>query len=496
MMDSVPAHARVVVIGGGIVGCSVAYHLALQGWREIVVVERQRLGCGTTWHSAASIGRLANSALGQRMLAYTVELLPRLEAESGRPVGWRNCGRVQLASTRQRLEDLRHVAAVGRAVGTPFEIISPREAADKLPIITPDGLVGALWSPGNGRVNPTELTAAYAEAATRRGVRFLETTPVTAVRTRAGAVTGVGTSRGEIACEVVVNCAGLWARRVGALGGVDVPLWANEHFYLLTKPMAGVSADMPTFSDRDALIYGREEVGGLLVGFFDRNAKPLSPDQLPEDFAFGLLEADWDQAEPYVKTAMARIPALGQTEIHMLLNGPESFTPDGSFLMGESPGLRGFFTLAGMNSSGINHAAGAGRALAGWITDGDPGIDVTAFDIRRFDASHNSEPWLRERVREVPSTTYLMHRAAPEFTTGRQRRLSPLHARLAERGARFDSVMGWERPEYFPRRAVTTRGPPPWRSRRRRIGTWPCSTGRPPPSCSSRGRTPAPSCRR
>jgi 4-methylaminobutanoate oxidase (formaldehyde-forming) len=449
MTDAPPTHARVVVIGGGVVGCSVAYHLAAHGCRDVVVLERERLGCGTTWHAAASIGRLANSALVQRLYAYTVELLPRLEAESGLTVGWRNCGRVQLASTRKRLDDLRHIAAVGRAVGTPFEIISPREAVEKLPIITPEGLVGALWSPGNGRVNPTELTAAFAEAARRRGVRILEKSPVTAVRTRQGAVTGVGTPGGDIGCEVVVNCAGLWARSVAALCGVDVPLYANEHFYLLTKPMPGVTADLPTFSDRDALIYGREEVGGLLVGFFDREAKPVSLERLPPDFAFGLLEEDWDHAEPYLQTAVRRIPTLAQAEIHMLLNGPESFTPDGTFLMGEAPGLRGFFTLAGMNSAGINFAAGAGRAIAGWITTGDPGIDVSAFDLRRFAPIHNREAWLRERVREVPSTFYLMHRGEEEFHSGRMLRLSPLHGRLAARGARFGSVMGWERPEYF-----------------------------------------------
>jgi 4-methylaminobutanoate oxidase (formaldehyde-forming) len=444
-----PRHARAVIIGGGIMGCSVAYHLAKLGWHDIVLLERHELGCGTSWHSAANFSRLGTSAASIKLFNYSRDVHAQLETETGLTVGWRKTGRVQLARTPHRLESYKHIVSLGRGLGLDFALVTPREIGDRLPVLRIDDLMGGIWSPGDGRVNPTDYLTAYARAARSRGVTFIDRTPVTGFRKVRNSISSVMTANDEIACDVAVNCAGFWARQVGALCGVNVPLYPVEHFYLLTKPIAGIPRNMPAFRDPDALIYGREEVGGLLLGCFDKNAKAVAVEELPNDFAFGLLNEDWDQFAPYMREAVHRVPALETAEVRTLLNGPESFTPDGRMIMGEATNVRGFFTLAGMNSAGMVMAAGAGRALAEWIAEGSPTIDVSAFDIRRFSGFHGNEAWLRERVREVPSHFYRMHRSAEDFTTGRMQWLSPMHERLSQKGARFGSVSGWERPIWF-----------------------------------------------
>ena len=449
MTNNLPAQAEIVIIGGGVIGCSVAYHLGKLGRRDVVVLERHKIGCGTTWHSAGNVTRFATSPTMMKLLAYGAELYAGIEAETEQAVGWRNCGRVMMAQTPERMEELKRMTALGRALGTEIEILSPGEAAVKLPIIRTDDLVGAAFSPGDGRVNPTDLTMAYAKGARAHGIRFVEETRVTGVRVEGGAVRAVDTDAGEIACETVVNCGGLWAKQIGEMCGVTVPLHANEHFYMLTKPIDGVSPDMPTFRDPDSLTYGREDVGGLLVGCFDTDAKALPLERLPEDFAFALLNEDWDQFEPYMKSAIERIPALESVEVHTLLNGPESFTPDGNMLMGAAPELRGYYVLAAMNSGGVTLSGGAGHALADWIVEGHPTIDVTELDIRRFSPIHGNDAWLRERSREMTSFHFMVAGPDHDFETGRMLRRSVLHDRLAERGARFGSIMGWERPNWF-----------------------------------------------
>ncbi|MCX7353792.1 MAG: FAD-dependent oxidoreductase [Alphaproteobacteria bacterium] len=449
MSDTLPSHAQAVIVGGGIAGANLAYHLAKRGWRDVVILERQQLSSGTTWHSAGNVTRLVTGLNTMRHHAYAGDLYSRLEAETGQHVGWRECGRVILARTEARVAELHRLKTTGRALGIDMHIISPREVEEKVPVIQAKDAIGAIWCPSDGRVNATDLLAALIKSARQGGLRVFENTGVTGFRTKGGRVTGVVTDKGEIATEVVINCAGLWGRQIGAMAGVTVPLYAVEHFYLLTKPIPGVKPDMPTFRDPDGLIYGREDVGGLLAGCFDKNAKALPLERIPTDFSFSLLNEDWDQFEPYMETAIKRIPALETAEVRMLLNGPESFTPDGNPIVGEAPGLRGYFVMAGMNSAGVTSTASIGRALADWIVEGHPCEDLSDLDLRRFGDFHGGEAFLKTRVSEIPSFHFFIHDAGHDFQNGRDMRLSPLHGRLAARGAHSSSAFGWERPTWF-----------------------------------------------
>lgn len=448
MSEAFPSQAQVVVIGAGVTGCSAAYHLTRLGVKDVVVIERDRLGCGTTWHSAGNITLLESLPAAMALFRRTRDTIPDLEREAGQSIGWRNCGRVVLARSEARLDDLRRIRSLGRVIGVDIEIIDPAEVKRKFPLMRTDDLVGAAWSPGDGRVNPTDITSAYMRVARQRGARLVEDTKVTGFAIENDRVTGVETDKGRIACESVVLAAGLWSRRIGAMAGIRVPLYATEHFYILTKPIDGVTPDLPVFRDPDALIYGREEVGGLLVGCFDRGAKALPLEALPEDFSFGLLPEDWDQFGPYMPGAIERIPALETAEIRTLLNGPESFTPDGLPLIGPAPGLAGFWVAAGMNSSGVTSSA-SGAVVAEWLVEGEAEIDTTAMDIRRFAPVQSGERFLRERVSEMPSFHFDIHGPGHDFKTGRGLRRSPLHERMASAGAVFSAVAGYERPVWF-----------------------------------------------
>ncbi|MFN0044758.1 MAG: FAD-dependent oxidoreductase [Alphaproteobacteria bacterium] len=454
MSETFPTHAQAVVIGGGIAGCNMAYHLAKLGWRDVVVVEKQKLSSGTTWHSAGNVTRLVSSLSTMRHYKYAGELYSSLEAETGQATGWRRCGRVMMARTPERISELKRMKSMGKLLGIPVEEISPKEVGEKLPIMRTEDLVGAIWSPSDGRVNPTDALMALVKGARARGVRFVEDTAVTGIARRDGRVTGVETSNGPIATEIVVNAAGLWSRRIATGAGVDAPLYAAEHFYILTKPM-GMPADMPTFRDPDGLIYGREDVGGLLVGAFDIGAKALPVERIPEKFAFSLLNEDWDQFEPYMKTAIHRIPALETAQIRMLLNGPESFTPDGDPLVGEAPGLKGFYLFCGFNSGGVTYSPGTSRALAERIVEGKTDTDLAHLDPRRFGPCHATEGFLKARVTEMPSFHFFVHEAGHEFKTGRDLRLSPVHTAFAARKSLFGASFGWERPKYLGENGAT-----------------------------------------
>ncbi|MGI9303528.1 MAG: FAD-dependent oxidoreductase [Gammaproteobacteria bacterium] len=415
LSDALPQHAQVVIIGGGIVGCSVAWHLTKLNCTEVVLLERRQLGSGTTWHSAGNIIRMDCSPAMMEIYRYGAELCAEIERETGQAVGWRNCGRVMVARTRERMAEFERIAAAGKAAATEVDFVTPREIAEKLPLMRTDDLLGGLWSPGDGRVNPTDLLTAYARGARSRGALLVENTEVSDISTRNNRVSGVVTPEGEIGCELVVNCAGLWTRHLGLRHDVSIPLYPTEHFYLLTAPIDGIDPMMPTFRDPDGLVYGREEVGGLLFGCFDRNAKPIDPMSLPGNFAFSLLDEDWEQFGPYMLEGIHRIPALEHAGVRTLLNGPESFTPDGSPVVGEAPNLKGYFVLAGMCSSGITTSAGLGRILASWIVDGEPGVDISRFDIGRFSTEQNEESWLREQVRHVPSGHFGAATKAPKI---------------------------------------------------------------------------------
>ena len=448
-MANFPTQARVVVIGGGIMGCSTAYHLAKLGWKDVVLLEQGRLSGGTTWHAAGLVGQLRSYQNLTRLIRYSTELYSKLEAETGLATGWKQCGSLSVARTEERMVLLRRSAAMANAQGVDCEPLTPKQAGEKYPIMRTDDLVGAVWLPGDGKANPADITQALASGARTGGVRIFEKTRVTAVDTKDGRVTGVQTTEGPITAEIVVNCAGQWARQLGRMVGVTVPLYSCEHMYIVTEKMENVPRDLPVMRDPDGYIYFKEEVGGLLMGGFEPEAKPWNKDVIPDDFEFGMLPDDWDQFQILMDNALIRVPALEKTGIKTFMNGPESFTPDLNYILGEAPQLKGFFVGAGFNSMGIASSGGAGMALAEWIVAGEPTLDLWPVDIRRFAGFHGNDAWLRERVSETFGLHYKMVWPQREQESGRPFRRSPLYDRLKARGAWFGNKMGWERPNWF-----------------------------------------------
>src|ERR1043165_3944697 len=444
-----PDSARAVIIGGGVIGCSVAYHLAKLGWRDVVLLEQGRLTCGTTWHAAGLVGQLRAHQNMTRLVQYSAALYQTLEAETGQATGWKQGGSILVAGTPERVTVFKRIVSAARAQGVACEIISIEEAARKYPVMRTDDLLGALWLPDDAKVNPADVTQALAKGARVGGARIFEQTRVTAIHHKNGAASGVATTRGDIAAEVVINCAGQWAKQVGRLCGVTVPLHSAEHMYVVTGRIEGVHPDLPVLRDPDGYIYVKEEVGGLLMGGFEPVAKPWGMDGIPENFEFGMLPDDWDQFQILMENAMIRLPALETAEIKTFMNGPESFTPDNNFIMGEAPELKNFYVAAGFNSIGIASGGGAGRALAEWIVNGGPTLDLWPVDMRRFAAFHNDDRFLKERVSEVLGLHYVMPWPNRELQSARGLRKSPLYDRLAGAHALFGSKMGWERPNFF-----------------------------------------------
>ncbi len=367
-MSTLPARARVVVVGGGVIGTSVAYHLTKLGWTDVLLLEQGHLSGGTTWHAAGLVGQLRASEGGTRLVQYSARLYAELEAEVGLATGYKECGGITVARTEARMTQLRRTAAAAAAYDLDCELVTPEQARAHYPVMQVKDLVGAIWLPGDGKVNPTDLTSALARGARLGGARIVEKVRVTAVLVERGRVSGVRTDQGDVEAEVVVNCAGQWAKQVGDLAGVTVPLHSAEHFYVVTEPFDGVHPDLPVLRDPDGYTYFKEEVGGLVVGGFEPQAKPwVSPDEIPHPFEFQLLEEDWDHFSILMENALLRIPALHETGIRKFYNGPESFTPDNQFILGHAPELTNFYVGAGFNSVGIASAGGAGRALAEWI---------------------------------------------------------------------------------------------------------------------------------
>jgi 4-methylaminobutanoate oxidase (formaldehyde-forming) len=447
-VGSFPTDARVVIIGGGIMGCSTAYHLARNGWKDVVLLEQGRLSGGTTWHAAGLVGQLRSHQNLTRLIRYSTELYAGLEAETGLATGWKQCGSLSVARTPERMTLLRRSAAMANAQNVVCEELTPRQAGERYPLMRVDDLVGAVWLPGDGKANPADITQALAKGARNSGVRIFEKTRVTAIDSRAGRVTGVQTTQGPIKAEVVVNCAGQWARQVGRMAGVTVPLYSCEHMYIVTEKIDGVPRDLPVLRDPDGYVYFKEEVGGLLMGGFEPKAKPWK-DVIPDDFEFGMLPDDWDQFQVLMDNALTRVPALEKAGIKTFMNGPESFTPDLNYIVGEAPELRGFFVGAGFNSAGIASSGGVGMALAEWIVAGEPTLDLWPIDIRRFANFHGNDTWLRDRVTETLGLHYAIGWPQREAESGRPLRRSPLYDRLAARGAWFGNRMGWERPNWF-----------------------------------------------
>ena len=453
-MTDLPTRARVVIIGGGVIGTSVAYHLTKLGWDDVLLLEQGRLSSGTTWHAAGLVGPLRASESGTRLVQYSAELYASLEAETGLSTGYRNVGGVIVARTEDRMVQLRRTAANAVAYDMECEVVTPERAEELWPAMRVDDLLGALWLPGDGKVNPSDLTQSLAKGARQRGATIVEKVRVLDVLTQESAAgrraVGVRTDRGDVEAEVVVNCAGQWAKAIGDRVGVTVPLHSAEHFYVVTEAIEGCHPDLPIMRDPDGWTYFKEEVGGLVVGGFEPNAKPWrSPDDLPYPFEFELLGEDWDHFSILMDEALHRVPALAETGIRKFYNGPESFTPDNQFLLGQAPELDGFFVGAGFNSVGIATAGGAGRALAEWVVEGEPTTDLAAVDVRRFAPFNGNHRWLRARVTEVLGLHYALPWPNRELETARPFRRSPLHDRLAAAGAVFGSKMGWERPNVF-----------------------------------------------
>src|SRR2546427_4066740 len=457
MAGWIPSPARPVMVGGGIVGCSVAYHLTKLGWRDVVLLERRDLSCGTTWHAAGLVGQLRSSHNLTRLASYGAVLYEQLEAETGQATGFRRSGSISVARTKERLIELKRGASMAKCFGVEVEVISPGDAGRLWPVMGTAALAGAVWIPRDGRTNPIDTTLALAKGARAGGATIVENVTVTGIHRQNGAATGVSTDHGDIACDVVVNCAGMWGRRVARMAGVAVPLHASEPFSTVPEPMAGVTRELPVLRDTDGGIYVREEVGGLLMGGFESVAKPWGMHGLPKDFAFSLLPEDWEHFRVLMEQAIVRIPALETAPVRRHVNGPESFTPDNRYMLGEAPELRNFFVAAGFNSVGIASAAGAGKALAEWIVGGEPSMDLWDVDIRRFMPFQGNARYLYERTTEVVGLLYAMHWPFRQPASARGVRRSVLHDRLAARGAVFGVVAGWERANWFATDGVEAR---------------------------------------
>lgn len=446
-----PVQAEIVVIGGGIIGCSTAYHLAKEGAKDVIVLEGGQLTNGSTWHAAGLVGQLRTSANITQLLKNSVDLYKILEAETGLATGWKMNGGLRLACSKDRWTEVQRQATTARSFDLPMELLTPQEAKDLWPLMDVSDVVGAALLPTDGQVNPADITQSLAKGARMGGVKFHQQTRVTGIQVHNGNVVSVTTAQGEIKCEKVVNCCGIWAREVGLMAGVNVPLQAVEHQYMVTKELEGaaVPRDLPTLRDPDRLIYFKEEVGGLIMGGYEPNPIVWARNGIPESFYFSLLNDNWEQFEQLMEQAMIRVPALETAGIQMLTNGPEAFTPDGNFILGEAPEVRNFFVGAGFNAFGIAAGGGAGKALAEWLLAGEPPMDLWPVDIRRFSQVHHDDKFVCQRTLEAYSKHYTMSWPHEEYKSGRPILTSLLYQTLKDQGACFGSKNGWERPNWF-----------------------------------------------
>ena len=458
-----------VVVGGGIIGTSVAYHLAAAGWKDVVLLERDRLTSGTTWHAAGLMVTFGStSETSTEMRKYSRDLYRRLEAETGQATGLAQIGFIEVASDKDRLEEYRRVAAFNRYCGINVEELSPREVLELFPLARVDDIEAGFYVKEDGRVNPVDVTMALAKGARLKGVRIIEGVPATGVLQARGRVTGVRTALGDIRTEIVVNCAGMWARQFGAASGVTIANQAAEHYYLITEPIRDLPPNMPVLEDPGAYGYYREEGGGLMVGLFEPVCAPWKVEGIPGDFSFGELPPDWERMTPFLERAMSRVPVTQEVGMKRFFCGPESFTPDLRPIVGEAPELRGYFVAAGLNSIGVLTGGGLGRVLAHWIVTGCPDVDVTGFNIDRLQVTQTNPEYRRERTVESLGMVYKCHYPFMSLATARGVRKSPFHERLAAAGAYFIEVSGWESPAWYADAGATpdpgplTWGRPSW----------------------------------
>ena len=444
-----PAHASVVVVGGGVMGCSTLYHLAKLGAGDAVLLERNRLTSGTTWHSAAQVRLLRSSRNLTNLIRHSIALYQSLEEETGQSVGWANTGSLSIACNPARQTHIARQRALAQLFGARADIISAGEAKERWPLMRADDVLAAVYSADDGRVNPSDLCAALAKGARAAGGKIFENTPVLGIATRGGKVAGVNTARGFVRCDAVAVCAGLWSGALAASGGAGAPLYPCEHFYLLTRPLLPPAPHLPTLSDHDSHLYIRDDCGGLLVGCFEPKGKAIAPQKLGDDFAFGLLPEDWEHFAPMMTNAMARVPALEGAQVKTLINGPESFTPDGVFMLGEAAQTQNLFLGCGMNSVGVATGGGAGAALAAMIARGRAPADLPEADPKRFADVFNSAAALAARAPEVLGRHYEIDFAGRQPASARNLRLPPLHELWRQRRAHFGQFYGWERPLFF-----------------------------------------------
>ncbi len=449
MVQNLPDRAQVVIVGGGIVGCSVAYHLVQLGWTDVVLLERDQLTSGTTWHAAGLVGQLRPSRNLTQLAAYSVELYPKLEAETGQMTGFKQNGAITVAQTEDRFTELKRAASMANAFGVDVEVLTPAEVAKLHPVTETSDLVGAVFMPKDGQTNPTDTTAALAKGARMGGAKIIEQCPARRIETANGRANAVVTDHGRIECEYVVLAGGMWTRDLAASIGLTVPLHAAEHMYIVTEPMPDVPADLPVLRDYDACIYIKEDAGKLLVGGFEPVAKPWAVDGVPDDASFTVLPEDWDHFEILMDGGLKRIPALAEAGIRQFFNGPESFTPDNRYYMGRAPETQNVYVAAGLNSIGIASAPGIGQALAQWIVDGESPMDLWDVDITRVEPFQKARTYLRDRTVESLGLLYAMHWPDRQPETARGARRLPYHDKLLEQGAVMGVASGWERPMFY-----------------------------------------------
>ena len=447
---TLPQHARVVVVGGGVIGTSTAYHLALLGWKDIVLLEQHQLTAGTTWHAAGLMVTYGStSETSTELRKYTRDLYSRLEAETGQATGFKPIGFIEVASDRDRLEEFRRVAAFNRYCGVDVLEISPREVKDLFPLARVDDIEAGFYVKADGRVNPVDVTMALGKGAKLRGVKIFEGVPATGVLQKNGRVSGVRTPYGDIQTDYVVNCAGMWARELGAASGVAISNQAAEHYYLITEPIKDLPPNMPVLEDPSAYGYYREEGGGLMVGLFEPVCAPWKIEGIPTDMPFADLPPDWERMTPFLEKAMARVPITAEVGMKKFFCGPESFTPDLRPIVGEAPELRGYFVAAGLNSIGILTGGGLGRVMAHWIINGLPDVDVTGMNIDRVLPYQANPEYRRSRTVEALGLVYKCHYPTHSLKSARDARRSPFHDRLAAQGAYFIETSGWESPAWY-----------------------------------------------
>ncbi len=446
---ALPNHASVVIVGGGIAGCSLAYHLTRLGVSDVVLLERRQLTCGTTWHAAGLVGQLRATRNLTELAKYTADLYRALEAETGQATGFKQNGSISVALTSERFEELKRGASMGKTFGLEVEPLCAAEIRERWPLLAVEDVVGGIFLPKDGQTNPIDTTQALAKGARQRGARVHENSNVLRIRVENGRAAGVETEHGDIRADTVVICGGMWSHRLAADVGVAIPLHAAEHFYIVTEPIAGVPPNLPVLRVPDECAYYKEDAGKILMGCFEPVAKPWGMHGIPADFCFDTLPEDHEHFEPILNAAVRRVPALGDAGIQLFFNGPESFTPDDRYYLGETPEVRDLYVAAGFNSVGIAGSGGAGKVLAQWIVERRPPLDLCDVDVRRVMPFQSNRRYLRDRTVETLGLLYAMHWPHYQYRTARGARRTPLHDRLVAAGACMGEAAGWERPNWY-----------------------------------------------